>query len=1016
VADEVGTAYVRLLPSMRGFGRAVEKQLAGAVGGSARKTGKQIGDDIGDEADKSLSARSARLGATLAKGIGKGLKAGIKPVAAAGAAAFAAPFLASLASSLVSGVAKLARGVGAALALAPAAAFAGVAAFGALKIAVLGVGDALKAGLAGDTAKFNEAIEGLSPSAKAFARAVAGMRTELDGLKNSVQERFFAPFANDVQGLATAWLPVLRSELSGMSGAFGNAVAAIVRWAQAPPIVAALSGALGHAGTAVDNVTAAVPHLVAAFLPLVTVGSTFLPQLTGGLQGLTARFAGFMTQAARTGQLASFIQSGIDSLRSLFNTGKQVAGIFADIGAIGSTIWAAMGIETGGLLDKVARLTSQFRSFLDSARGSEALGNVFSVLRTMTSGFMDTLERVAGIIGDVFGPLMPDILKLVMALSRLKTAVIDVGLDALEPVLRLLGTVLGTVVLPALTSLANWLASNKPVLQLIGAIVLTLLIPAFVAWGVQTAKSAIQVGKNIHTAASQVASGARTAAQGVGRLASGFRNAQAAESAFSGRLGTLGGKLRSGVNAVGRFASATVRGVGRAAQSFARLTVAAAQAGARVAASFIRMAAQAVAATARVVAQVAIQIARWVAMGIAALASAAQVALAWIISLGPIALIIAAVIAFVALVIANWDTIVAVTRAAFGFVMGIIRGVIDWVRTNWPLLLAILTGPIGIAVLMIIKHWDKIKGAFTAVKDWIGDRIGDIVGFFASIPGRVGGFLSSVWDSIRNGIGDAAGWVADKVDAIVDFIKGIPGRIGDIGGRIMDKITSGLGAISGPVGSLLGFASGGVVPGPKGAPQLVVAHGGETIFPTHSPAAMAGFTSNLGPASGTAVVPAAGVVGAITRGFSQVLERLDQALRWLKAINIGVWIPAKRAVFTTRAQLGHGYGGSQRRALEHWLSRVPDFAAGGIARHRHGGMLAGVAEREDEAIAPLSRLDAMIRTAVGAEMGGRPATPAAANRLEVDVTGGTDDLVKVIAKWIRTKQGGNVQVALSGAR
>jgi hypothetical protein len=33
------------------------------------------------------------------------------------------------------------------------------------------------------------------------------------------------------------------------------------------------------------------------------------------------------------------------------------------------------------------------------------------------------------------------------------------------------------------------------------------------------------------------------------------------------------------------------------------------------------------------------------------------------------------------------------------------------------------------------------------------------------------------------------------------------------------------------LGGLLGFAEGGVVPGPKGAPQLAMVHGGESITP-----------------------------------------------------------------------------------------------------------------------------------------------------------------------------------------
>lgn len=40
-----------------------------------------------------------------------------------------------------------------------------------------------------------------------------------------------------------------------------------------------------------------------------------------------------------------------------------------------------------------------------------------------------------------------------------------------------------------------------------------------------------------------------------------------------------------------------------------------------------------------------------------------------------------------------------------------IQSVFGWIRDNWPLLLGILTGPIGFAVYMIIKHFDTVKSA-----------------------------------------------------------------------------------------------------------------------------------------------------------------------------------------------------------------------------------------------------------------------------------------------------------------
>ena len=53
-------------------------------------------------------------------------------------------------------------------------------------------------------------------------------------------------------------------------------------------------------------------------------------------------------------------------------------------------------------------------------------------------------------------------------------------------------------------------------------------------------------------------------------------------------------------------------------------------------------------------------------------------------------------------------------------------------------------------MLAITKNWDTIKNAFTGVKDWIGERISDVVGFFTGLPGRISSAASTMWDGIKN--------------------------------------------------------------------------------------------------------------------------------------------------------------------------------------------------------------------------------------------------------------------------
>jgi len=73
---------------------------------------------------------------------------------------------------------------------------------------------------------------------------------------------------------------------------------------------------------------------------------------------------------------------------------------------------------------------------------------------------------------------------------------------------------------------------------------------------------------------------------------------------------------------------------------------------------------------------------------------------------------------------------------------------IDWIKHNWPLLLSILLGPIAAAAYQIYKHWDLIsKGAmiaFHAVINFAVQLGKDLGSFFSKLPGELGHFFSSL--------------------------------------------------------------------------------------------------------------------------------------------------------------------------------------------------------------------------------------------------------------------------------
>lgn len=72
-------------------------------------------------------------------------------------------------------------------------------------------------------------------------------------------------------------------------------------------------------------------------------------------------------------------------------------------------------------------------------------------------------------------------------------------------------------------------------------------------------------------------------------------------------------------------------------------------------------------------------------------------------------------------------------RISFGWVMDKVTALWNWVKQNWPLLLTIFTGPIGLAVKFITDNWDKI------------------VTYVKALPGRITSGASGMWDGIWNG-------------------------------------------------------------------------------------------------------------------------------------------------------------------------------------------------------------------------------------------------------------------------
>lgn len=245
--------------------------------------------------------------------------------------------------------------------------------------------------------------------------------------------------------------------------------------------------------------------------------------------------------------------------------------------------------------------------------------------------------------------------------------------------------------------------------------------------------------------------------------------------------------------------------------------------------------------------------------GVNALIAGAKMLAGWLMALGPIGLIIAAVGAVAALIIMNWETVKGWLTGFWDWLKGMFKAGLDWIKNHWDLIATILFGPIGFAVSMIIKHFDKIKEVVQNVWNWI-----------TGIFGKIGDIGTSV---VKGAVNSVIGFAENTINGFIRLINGALGAINKIPGVNIGKV----GELSIPR-----LAQGGIVPATSGGRLALVGEGGEdeAVIPLSKLRDM-----NIGGGEGGKVEITVNMAGIMARSRT---EMRDIAVDLVESINEGL--------------------------------------------------------------------------------------------------------------------------------
>jgi hypothetical protein len=327
------------------------------------------------------------------------------------------------------------------------------------KLAMIGVEDAVKVAFdpGAKGKELQEALEKLSPSARAFVLELRDMRGQFKEIQQTVQENFFQGFDKALQNLSKSAIPVLGNGLKTTARTLNEMALGAANAADKLAKDGVLGRAISGANIGLDNLKKIPGQALTAFTQLGAAAAPAFDRVTASVETLASRVSEQLTQAFEDGRLEGAIDRAVDAIAQL---GRIFGNVFKGVG----NIIKGFTVQGEGLFGTLEKITKAFADVTATKGFQDALRALSQTVSVIVSTALPILSTALQALGPIFQALAPPIQSLVKTLGPVLTKVIE----ALGPVLVVAAQAIGTfieAINPLITLAGTLISAILPVLN-----------------------------------------------------------------------------------------------------------------------------------------------------------------------------------------------------------------------------------------------------------------------------------------------------------------------------------------------------------------------------------------------------------------------------------------------------------------------------------------------------------------------------------------------------------------------
>lgn len=279
-------------------------------------------------------------------------------------------------------------------------------------------------------------LSGLTPSAKAAAKAVQGLAGAWEKVRDTVQENLFKGLADDIAKLGTTFLPALQRGLGKMATSLNHLAQNMLDYVNSSAGLKVINRFLDNMADIFDRFQAAVVPFLDGFLRLMNALSPAAKRLADRIAEVAVKFQDW-TKAEGFGKRIN------DMMLRAEKTAGLLFKVLGNLGAAISNVFNIANPATNRFLEMLVGVTQRFEDWTNSVGGQNSIAKWADQSVDVMAQFGRTMEAVFGVIADLADPrVIISFLKTVegafdllakLPLEKMVSAFVAVS-EALQPV------------------------------------------------------------------------------------------------------------------------------------------------------------------------------------------------------------------------------------------------------------------------------------------------------------------------------------------------------------------------------------------------------------------------------------------------------------------------------------------------------------------------------------------------------------------------------------------------------